>query len=78
MNDGTNSQTPQQPPATTSPVREVLDWLDGKKTHLVTAAAVLYLIGTNAGWWGFDERVLAIFGFSGLSALRSGVAKTQP
>lgn len=58
-------------------LRVVLDWLDGKKTYLIAACAVLYVVGGDAGWWPVNDSVLTILGFGGLASLRKGI-KSQP
>jgi hypothetical protein len=75
VNDGTNIPAP--PPAgATSRVREILSLVDGLKTYVVVIAAVVYLIGSDCGWWAYNEQVLALFGFGGIAALRNSVRKT--
>lgn len=49
--------------------------LEGKKTYLLAAAAIVYLFGGSMGWWPVDERVLGILGFGGLASLRAGISK---
>ncbi len=51
--------------------------LDGKKTYLVAATAILYLTGAVLGWWTFDSRVLDALGFGGLITLRAAVCKVN-
>jgi hypothetical protein len=56
----------------------LLNWLDGKKTYLLAAALVIYVIGSDAGWWPLNESVLALGGALSLGTLRSAVRKAQP
>lgn len=58
-------------------LKTLLAWLDGKKTLLVTAGAVLYVIGGNAGWWQVNESILTLFGAAGLGSLRSAIKKVE-
>ncbi len=51
--------------------------LDGKKTYLVAAIAILYVLGAHLGWWPFDDKILDALGFGGLITLRAGVRKAQ-
>lgn len=55
-----------------------LDWLDGRKTYLLTALGALYVFGSTLGWWPCDERVLALLGFGGMAALRNSVPSSKP
>lgn len=81
MTDGTTT-TPEPtgsspaPPAGTSRVRDFLSLVDGWKTYIVVAAAVVYLVGADIGWWPYNEQVLALFGFGGVAALRHSVRKS--
>lgn len=83
MIDGTTDTTtprpssgtaPGQQPRTT-PIVQILDWLDGRKTYLVAVAAAIYLIGGDIGWWPQNDQVLTLLGFGGLAALRAGMSK---
>lgn len=58
-------------------LKAILEFLDGKKTYLVAAALVLYVIGSDAGLWPVNESVLALFGALGLGTLRSAVKKVE-
>lgn len=81
MNDGTNTPAPSPAPQPTQPnppasqLHELLAWLDGKKTHLCVAAGILYVIGSDIGWWPWNEQVLSLMGLGALSALRHGITK---
>lgn len=55
-----------------------LDWLDGRKTYLLTVLGALYVFGSTLGWWPCDDRVLAVLGFGGLAALRNSVPSPKP
>lgn len=57
-------------------LRTLLAWLDGRKTYLVAAAVVAYVIGGDAGWWPINESILALFGAAGLGTLRAAVKKS--
>lgn len=50
-----------------------LNLLQGKRTHLVAAAAIVYLIVCQFTKTKADVEILGIFGALGLSALRSGI-----
>lgn len=39
--------------------------------------ALVYLGGSYLGYWQYDEKVAAAFGFTGLAALRSGVKRAE-
>lgn len=54
-----------------------MSWFDGKKTYLVAAVALIYLVGSDLGWWPLNQEVLGILGALGLASLRAGVAKIQ-
>lgn len=59
-------------------LRTLLPWLDGKKTYVVVAGVVAYVIGGDLGWWPVNESILALFGAAGLGSLRSAVKKSNP
>lgn len=58
-------------------MQALLTFLEGKKTYVVAAIAVLYLFGGDQGWWKLNESILGILGFGGLAALRSGIKKIE-
>jgi len=55
---------------------QIIQLLEGRKTYIVSALAIIYLIGSDLGWWPRNNEVLAILGFGGLAALRAGVQKS--
>jgi hypothetical protein len=59
-------------------LRTLLTWLDGRKTYIVAAGLVAYVIGGDAGWWPVNESILALFGAAGLGSLRSALKKSPP
>ena len=59
-------------------LKTLLTWLDGKKTYIVAAGLVIYVVGGDAGLWPVNETVLALFGAAGLGSLRSAVKKQNP
>jgi hypothetical protein len=58
-------------------MKTLLDFLSGKKTYLVAAGAIAYLVGSDLRWWPLNTEVLGIFGSLGLITIRAGIAKTQ-
>jgi len=75
VSDGTNSDSTAQPSRFGEFLRELATFLDGRKTYIVAAGAILYLVGADAGCWEYNDQVLAICGFGGLAALRKGLNK---
>jgi hypothetical protein len=61
-------------------MQSVLLWLQGKKTYIVAAIALLFNIGVSMGWWVQDDKVWqaidGIFAALGLASLRAGVTKS--
>jgi hypothetical protein len=55
---------------------KALEFISGKKTYLVTAAGIVYLVACQFTGKTPDESILGIFGFLGVSFLRMGVSKT--
>lgn len=51
--------------------------LQGKKTYIAAGMGVLYIAGVFLELWAWDERVLAVFGLSGLAFLRAAVPKAN-
>lgn len=49
--------------------------LSGKKTYILAAAAIGYLIGADLNLWPLNTEILGIFAFLGLTTLRAGIAK---
>jgi hypothetical protein len=47
--------------------------LQGKKTYIAAGMGVIYIAGVFLGLWDWDERVLGVFGLSGLAFLRAAV-----
>ena len=58
-------------------MQPLLNLIEGKKTYIVAALAVIYLFGGDQGWWKMNESILGIFGFGGLASLRSAVKKAE-
>lgn len=56
-------------------MKDLLAWLEGKRTYLLVAVACVYLFGGDQGWWQVSETVLGLLGFGGLAALRAGIKK---
>lgn len=56
-------------------IQRMRAWLAGRKTYGIAAIGILYIVGCWAGWWEYDERVLAALGLGGLAALRAGVSR---
>lgn len=51
--------------------------LQGKKTYFAVAIGLLYLVGVWAGFWEWDEKVLAAFGLGGIAFLRVALGKVD-
>lgn len=49
--------------------------IDGKKTYLVTLAAVVYGVGIDYHWWPHSMTLDSVLGGGIIMALRSAVAK---
>ena len=49
--------------------------MNGNKTYLTCAVAILYIIGGKLGFWTVDKDVLAAIGMGALAFLRHGVSK---
>lgn len=58
-------------------MQALLTFLEGKKTYVIAALAVLYLFGGDQGWWIINENIMGILGFGGLASLRSAVKKIE-
>ncbi len=56
-------------------MKDLLGFLDGKKTYIVCGLAVGYLIVCQFAHTSPDQTILGIFGALGLGALRSGLSK---
>jgi hypothetical protein len=54
-------------------IKPLLASLQGKKTYVIAAAAIVYVLGGEQGWWTVNEQLLVIAGFGGLATFRSGV-----
>ena len=56
-------------------MKQVIEFLSGKKTYLVAGAAVVYLVVCQFTGKTPDDSILSVFGFLGLTFLRMGVTK---
>ena len=59
-------------------MNSLLSFLDGKKTYLISLAALALLFGTWQGWWKMPTEFYEGLAALGLMFLRSGVAKSGP
>ena len=50
-------------------------FLAGRKTYGIALFGVIYLVGVWAGWWGWDEKVLAAVGLGGMTTLAIRVSR---
>ena len=57
-------------------IQRMRAWLAGRKTYGIAAIGILYIVGCWAGWWAYDERILAALGLGGLATLRAGLSRT--
>ena len=55
----------------------LLEWLDGKKTYISAGGGIAIVLAYLGGFLDESQMtiVLALFGFSGLAALRSAIKK---
>lgn len=59
-------------------MKEVTDFLSGKKTHLAVVVVIGYvLIGKIGGYYEPDSTIVTALGAAALSFLRIGVAKAE-
>lgn len=49
--------------------------LEGKKTYILVAIGIAYLIGGGLGWWVMEKEVLVGLGMGQIATLRSGIKK---
>lgn len=55
----------------------IKDTLDGKKTYLLVVTGVVYIVGSDLGWWPLNEHVLALLGLGSAATIRAGVSKMK-
>lgn len=60
---------------TTNKMKALLEFLDGKKTHLTAVLILALLFGSWQGWWKLPSEVYEALMAAGLIFLRLGVAK---
>ena len=58
-------------------VESIMTQFQGKKTYSAAGLGVLYIAGVSLGLCEWDERVIGVFGLSGLAFLRMAVPKTN-
>lgn len=56
-------------------MKEVLEFLDGRKTYIVAALGIIYIFGGDQGWWRLNEAIAGMLGFGGIVTLRAGMKK---
>lgn len=56
-------------------MKPLLEFLDGKKTHIAAVAILALLFGTWQGWWKVPSEVYEALLAAGLIFLRLGVSK---
>jgi len=58
-------------------MNQVAQFISGKKTYLIAAAAIAYLAICQFTGKAPSEEIMGMFGFLGLTFLRMGVTKTD-
>lgn len=58
-------------------MNQLIEFISGKKTYLVAAAAIAYLAVCQFTGKAPSEEIMGMFGFLGLTFLRMGVSKTN-
>lgn len=55
--------------------KQLIAFLAGKKTYLVSIAGIVYAIGIGRNWWPGDIQIWGILGGTGAMTLRAAIAK---
>jgi hypothetical protein len=53
----------------------LLTFLSGKKTYLVSIGVLIYAIGINRGWWQHQAEIDLMFGGAGAMTIRAAIKK---
>lgn len=56
-------------------MKDVREFLSGKKTYLVGIGIIAYAEGVARGWWPNDVQVWGVLGASGMMTVRAAITK---